>query len=123
MGSSFRLTILALAGLVTAGCAQEPREGADRTEVRTAQAPQPPESGMNASNDSGEVANLPYARGRTFRTLDEYLAHLEQQGAIDLPYWRQVGPGVYEWVTTRVPPGPPQRATRAELMRRYGFTR
>ena len=119
----FRLAMAALTGLATAGCAQEPRQGPDRTKVQAAQAPQRAETGMNESNGGGEVANLPYARGRTFRTLDEYLAHLEQQGAIDLPYWRQVGPGVYEWVTTRVPPGPPQRATRAELMRRYGFTR
>ena len=69
------------------------------------------------------MSNLPYARGRTFRTLDEYLAHLERQGAIDLPYWRQVSPGVYERVTTRMPRGTPERATRAELMERFGFTR
>ena len=123
MGGAYGLAILAAAGLVTAACAQAPREGADGGEVPTAQVPQSAETRMNESKDGGEVANLPYARGRTFRTLDEYLAHLEQQGAIDLPYWRQVGPGVYEWVTTRVPPGPPERATRAELMRRYGFTR
>jgi hypothetical protein len=78
---------------------------------------------MSESNQTGGVAKLPFARGKTFRTLDEYLAHLERQGAIDLPYWRQVEPGLYERVTTRVPAGPPERATRAELMRRFGFTR
>ena len=47
----------------------------------------------------------------------------ERQGAIDLPWWRQVEPGVYEWVAGRRPGPPPERATRAELMRRYGFAR
>ena len=77
---------------------------------------------MEESQKSGGIANLPYARGRTFHSLDGYLAHLERQGAIDLPWWRQVAPGVYERVTNR-PGRAPERATRAELMRRFGFTR
>ena len=68
------------------------------------------------------VANLPYARGKTFRTLDEYLAHLEAQGAVDLPWWREIRPGVYERVTS-TRPAQPEVATREELMRRFGFTR
>ena len=68
------------------------------------------------------VANLPYARGKTFRTLDEYLAHLETLGAIDLPWWREVRPGVYEHVTS-MPGAQPEQATRDELMRRFGFAR
>ena len=68
------------------------------------------------------IANLPYARGKTFRTLDEYLAHLEAQGAVDLPWWREIRPGVYERVTS-MPESRPEVATRAELMRRFGFKR
>ena len=98
-----------------AACSEVPgghdRRGADKPDAAR---PDP---------EGREVSNLPYARGRTFRTLDEYLAHLERQGAIDLPYWRQVAPGVYELVTTRMPRGTPERATRAELMERFGFTR
>jgi hypothetical protein len=71
---------------------------------------------------SAEVADLPYARGRTFATLDEYLAHLEALGAIDLPWWREIRPGVYERVTS-VRNRPREVATREELMQRYGFTR
>ena len=71
---------------------------------------------------AGGVANLPYARGRTFNTLDEYLAHLEAQGAVDLPWWREVRPGVYERVTN-MPGRPSEVATREELMRRFGFAR
>ena len=78
---------------------------------------------VRPQEEGREVSNLPYARGRTFRTLDEYLAHLERQGAIDLPYWQQVEPGLYERVTTRMPRRTPERATRAELMERFGFTR
>jgi hypothetical protein len=77
---------------------------------------------MDESQKEGGVANLPYARGRTFQSLDEYLAHLERQGAIDLPWWRQIAPGIYERATS-LRGRPPERATRAELMRRFGFTR
>ena len=69
------------------------------------------------------MSQLPFARGRTFQTLDDYLAFLERQGAIDLPYWRQVAPGLYEHVTTQRPRGTPERATRADLLKRFGFTR
>ena len=69
------------------------------------------------------IANLPYAMGRRFRTLDEYLVHLKCRAApIDLPWWREVRPGVYRHETTK--PGTPQQlATRAELMQRFGFNK
>lgn len=66
---------------------------------------------------------LPYARGKTFDTLDEYLAHLRANGAIDLPWYREARPGVYELVTSIRPPGPPEYFTREELMERFGFSR
>lgn len=71
---------------------------------------------------SGEVANLPFARGKTFATLDDYLTHLQAQGAIDLPWWREIRPGVYQRVTN-MPEAEPEVATRADLMRRFGFRR
>ena len=78
---------------------------------------------MAQSERQSGVANLPYARGRVFSSLDEYLAFLERQGAIDLPWWRQVSPGVYQRVARGFPGRAPERATRAELMRRFGFSR
>lgn len=78
---------------------------------------------MEKSSEGEGVADLPWSRGQRFRALDDYLAHLERQGAMDLPWWRQVEPGVYELVGIRVPGQPAERATRAELMRRFGFTR
>ena len=76
---------------------------------------------MQSAPEQG-VANLPYARGKTFRTLDEYLAHLEAQGAVDLPWWREIRPGVYERVTSATN-APREVATRAELMQWFGFKR
>ena len=77
----------------------------------------------NAGSESGEgVANLPFAHGKTFRTLDEYLDHLERYaGPIDQPWWREVRPGVYEHVK-RMPGTPREVATREELMKRFGFS-
>lgn len=67
--------------------------------------------------------DLPYARGRSFESLDAYLAYLQQyNGPIDLPWWREVSPGVYE-LQTSMREASRERATRAELMTRFGFTR
>ncbi len=70
------------------------------------------------------VRQLPDSFGRTFASLDEYLAHLRRYAApIDKPWYREVRPGVYERVTTAVPRREPQIYTRAQLMQRFGFTR
>ncbi|QAY79209.1 hypothetical protein [Sphingosinicella sp. BN140058] len=68
------------------------------------------------------IAKLPFAQGHVFATLDDYLAHLKRQSAIDLPWWREVSPGVYEHVR-RMPEGERETATRAELLKRFGFSR
>ncbi len=75
------------------------------------------------TGSNGEaVAGLPFSHGKSFRTLDEYLAHLERYAApIDQPWWREIRPGVYEHVK-RMPGAKPEVATRAELMERFGFT-
>ena len=66
-------------------------------------------------------ARLPWARGRSFATLDAYLAYLERyNGPIDLPWWREIRPGVYEKVV-RMPEGKREIVTRAELERRWSF--
>lgn len=78
---------------------------------------------MEQSEQGKGIANLPYARGKTFLTLDEYLKHLEANGAIDLPYWRQISPGIYERVSGNMTNPKRVTATRAELMERFGFTR
>ena len=69
------------------------------------------------------VAKLPFAHGHRFCALDEYLGHLERNAApIDQPWWREVRPGVYEHVK-RMTGATPEIATRAELMKRFGFSK
>jgi hypothetical protein len=71
----------------------------------------------------GGVANLPFAMGRTFATLDEYLTYLECFAApIDKPWWKEIRPGFYEHKTTATN-GKAETATRDELMKRFGFAR
>lgn len=84
------------------------------------------EPNMTADREAAArpVRQLPDSFGRTFATLDEYLAHLRRYAApIDKPWYREVRPGVYEFVTTIVPRREPQIYTRAQLMERFGFTR
>lgn len=108
---------LILAASVTAASPFRPLPPEEKQAVRAEPAAPP-------SSDEGR-AGLPYAFGRRFRTLDEYLLHLKQKaGPIDLPWWRQVGPDRFERVTgKRVPAGKREAVTRAELLKRFGFER
>lgn len=75
------------------------------------------------SGDVGGVANLPHSFGRKFRMLDEYLTHLECNARpIDLPWWKEIEAGVYQRMTTATN-ARPETATRAELLKRFGFSR
>jgi hypothetical protein len=69
------------------------------------------------------VAGLPHARGRTFRSLDAYLAYLRDYAApMDRPWYREVRPGVYQFETGNLRSDAPARTyTREELERRFGF--
>ena len=81
---------------------------------------------MQACTGSGRtgegVTGLPYAEGETFSTLDEYLAYLERRSVVDVPYYKEVEPGIYErQIQVRRPGETPERRTRAELEREFGF--
>lgn len=79
------------------------------------------ESKLAAESDNRGIANLPFAMGKRFATLDAYLAHLQCfAGPIDKPWWKETRPGVYEHVTTATN-AKPEVATRAALMKRFGF--
>ena len=69
------------------------------------------------------VSDLPYARGKTFHALEDYLAYLERKGAYDTPFWRLTRAGHYQLIARRGPGAPPVTASREELLRRYGFSR
>jgi len=60
--------------------------------------------------------------GKTFASLDDYLKHLSCfAGPIDLPWWKEIRPGVYQHMMT-ASKTKPEFATRTELSRRFGFT-
>ena len=68
--------------------------------------------------------DLPFSHGKSFATLDEYLAHRKALGAQDAPYYTEVRPGVYELWGGRRPKGvQPPTFTRAELLKEFGFER
>lgn len=65
---------------------------------------------------------------RRFASLDAYLLDLERtQGPIDRPWYKEVGPGVYELQTGNLRldgPGTEKRTfTRKELELKFGFSR
>ncbi len=72
---------------------------------------------------AGARAGLPFAQGRSFVSLDDYLAFLEKRGSQDVPWYRKVGPDTYELVARRGPRAERVVVTRQELMDRFGFTR
>ena len=111
-----------LLALALSGCTpSQPFAGNEAAAGAKGTKEEPVNGTSNQATGQG-VANLPFSHGKTFRTLDEYLAHLERNAApIDQPWWREIRPGVYEHVK-RMPGARPEVATRAELMRRFGFS-
>jgi hypothetical protein len=77
---------------------------------------------ISALKENQAIPNLPYARGKSFSTLDAYLKHLEKNSAIDLPWWKEIAPGVFEHVRS-MRGSNREVATREQLMERFGFTR
>lgn len=79
---------------------------------------------MDDGTGGEQAAPLPFAHGRSFASLDAYLAHLrDHAGPVGQPWYREIRPGLYERVTTLAPAGEPERVSRDALMRRFGFTR
>ncbi len=105
--------------LLVAGACSGRSDGAVETAERGKETAMTNEAGAGAPR-----RDLPYAHGRSFSTLDEYLAHLERYaGPVGQPWYRKVGPDAYELVTTIVPRGEPRTFTREQLMREFGFER
>jgi hypothetical protein len=78
---------------------------------------------LAAEAKSDGVANLPFAMGKKFPTLDAYLTYLQCFAApIDKPWWKEIRPGVYEHMTSATN-ARREVATRAELLKRFGFSK
>ncbi len=82
---------------------------------------------MTDSNSTPEqmgVSGLRYAGNQTFVSLDDYLAHLQKLSVQDVPYYREVEPGLYKHEAGRQPPGRvviDRLFTREELEEKFGF--
>ena len=76
---------------------------------------------VQEGSSGGAVAGLPFSQGRSFATLDDYLAFLRKRGASDVPWYREIRPGVYELVSRRGPGAQPQIYSREELSKKFGF--
>lgn len=76
-----------------------------------------------SASDARPVEGLPESYGRSFRSLEGYLVHLQCHAApVDASWWMEVRPGVYRHMKTATN-AEPEVATRAELMKRFGFSR
>lgn len=65
---------------------------------------------------------LPFSGGRTFADLDSYLAFRKKRGAMDMPYYEQVAPDVFQLMLGRGHGGDaPQFFTRAQLLAQFCF--
>jgi len=81
------------------------------------------EKAERSARSASPVKGLPESYGRSFRSLEGYLVHLQCHAApVDASWWLEVNPGVYRHMKTATN-AEPEEATRAELMRRFGFSR
>jgi hypothetical protein len=92
------------------------------------------DAGRQSAADRHVVANKPGESvtqqqvpiNQQFRSLDEYLAHLERmEGPVDGPWYKEIRPGIYELQTgnLRVLGAEQQKQifTREELEKKFGF--
>ena len=82
------------------------------------------EKAERTATGANPVKGLPESYGRSFRSLEAYLIHLQCHAApVDAAWWMEIRPGVYKHMTTATNAPPNEIATRAELMKRFGFSR
>jgi hypothetical protein len=66
---------------------------------------------------------LPYADGRSFKTLDDYLAFRKTLGTTGRSFYEEISPGTYRLVAGRRSPGARDKTyTRDELLEKFGFS-
>lgn len=114
------------AAVTGANAAQDRNRIKDLTQTPPQIPPRLPAKIPPASEAPAGARQLPHAGGRTFATLDAYLAYLrDYAGPTDRPWYREVRPGLFRLETgnlrTGEPGAPPRLFTREELERRFGF--
>ena len=120
----FRATPLASLLVISLAACEASEKGPVRAKtVQHTAAIQP----VYAGNREMTVNEKQVPISRQFRSLDEYLAHLERMEApVDGPWYKEVRPGIYELQpgNLRVLGGEGQKQTftREELERKFGFS-
>lgn len=112
---AWRLSAIPILLASSAACSQS------APQVRSAAAESSEGTVVAENSEQRTVADLPFAQGRSFASLDDYLEFRKSRGAYDVPWYRQIRPGVYELVSRRGPGAQPQTYTRAELAQKFGF--
>ena len=113
-----KLTTYILGLALTSACGAAPGNVGGANSNRQIAAPS---MGNNMTSDTAPI-------DQRFRSLDEYLAHLERtQGPVDGPWYKQIRPGVYELQTGNLhldTEGSEKRIfTREELAKKFGFAK
>ena len=109
--------LAAAAGLLVTACA------APQSNVQNSV----PVTQTAAASKGKSVTDQQLPINQRFRTLDDYLAWLQQYAApADQPWYKEIKPGVYELQTAGnlhldVPSGEKRIFTREELERKFGF--
>lgn len=123
------LRVAALAPLLvltTGACDASQKELGDKAGQQAAA--EPSTNQQAASNPGTTMTNEQVPLNQQFSSLDEYLTYLERmQGPVDGPWYKQIGPGLYELQTgnlrTLTPDEGKRTFTRQELMKQFGFSK
>lgn len=101
----------------SAACSQAPAPQVNAAQINSSE-------GVVVAENSEQrpVANLPFAQGRAFASLDAYLEFRKSRGAYDVPWYREIKPRVYELVSRRGPGTQPETFTREQLAEKFGFS-
>lgn len=108
-------------------CEASPTNGGKTTSGDQAAVGNPADKQSVSKKPVNAVTNEQTPINQRFRSLDDYLAWLEQnQGPVDGSWYKQVSPGIYELQTGNLrlddPSSEKQTFTREELARKFGFS-
>jgi len=116
---------MAVASLASCEASQAGRERIEATPPAAG----PASTSSRIDNNSGtSVTNDQVPINQRFRSLDEYLAHLEKmEKPVGGPWYAEVSPGVFQLQTGNlhldVPNNEQRTFTREELERKFGFAK
>lgn len=116
------ISTVALAGLALLACSSPATPPSSHPTEHGNPAMSHPTSETGAAGRAA-VEGLPFAQGRSFATLDGYLAFLKDRSAMDVPWYEEISPGRYRLNRGRGDRfAEPEFHSRAELAAKFGFS-